>query len=220
MENIRTAVIAGTPVDTKMGVDFLTSKGISAVGFPVSSSMEEQSELQILYPKKLEWEVRKILRQIKSEGIVAAMVYCNSMSATVDMDKLAEEESIIIVTPFTAYRKIAHEYRMIGLMAANNQSLAGIERVIQNENPRCDILGLGALPLTVEIEKGTASEKIVEMFSLINIMDFYSLNKVDAIILGCTHFSYLHEELRKYTDVLIIDPTEMMYESILAVNSK
>ncbi len=31
MENVRVAVIAGTPVDTKMGVDFLASKGICSI---------------------------------------------------------------------------------------------------------------------------------------------------------------------------------------------
>jgi len=52
MKNNIVAVIAGTPVDTKMGVDFLALKGLSASGYPVSSTPEEQSALQILSPKK------------------------------------------------------------------------------------------------------------------------------------------------------------------------
>lgn len=215
MENVRVAVIAGTPVDTKMGVDFLAYKGICAAGYPVSATPEEQSALQILYPMKLEEEVRTILRRIKGIGIETAMVYCNSMSAAVDMDKLAAEEKINIITPFTAYRKIAARYSLVGLMAANNQSAAGIEKVLQNENPECDIFGLGALPLVIEIEKGTAPEKIVENFSLKSIVEFLGANRVEAIILGCTHFPYFHKELEKLTDIIIIDPAELMYESIL-----
>ena len=215
MENVRVAVIAGTPVDTKMGVDFLASKGISASGYPVSSTPEEQSALQILSPLKLEEEVRNILKKIKGLGIDTAMVYCNSMSAAVDMDRLSVEEKINIITPFTAYRKIAARYSLVGLMAANNQSAAGIEKVLQNENPECDVFGLGALPLVIEIEKGTAPEKIVEKFSLKSIMEFFGANRVEAIILGCTHFPYLHKELEKLTDITIIDPAELMYKSIL-----
>lgn len=214
MENVRVAVIAGTPVDTKMGVDFLASKGLCAAGYPVSATPEEQSALQILYPMKLEEEVRTILRRIKGIGIETAMVYCNSMSAAVDMDKLATEEKINIITPFTAYRKIAARYSLVGLMAANNQSAAGIEKVLQNENPECDIFGFGALPLVIEIEKGTAPEKIVENFSLKSIVEFLGANRVEAIILGCTHFPYFHKELEKLTDIIIIDPAELMYESI------
>jgi len=217
MEKVRVAVIAGTPVDTKMGVDFLLSKGLLGAGYPVSSTPEEQSALQILSPMKLEEEVRNILRSIKRLGIGAAMVYCNSMSAAVDMERLAAEEKINIITPFTAYRKIAAQYSLVGLMAANNQSAAGIEKVLQNANPKCDVFGLGALPLVVEIEKGTAPEKIIEKFSLKSIMEFFNANKVEAIILGCTHFPYFHEELGKLTDILIIDPAEIMYESILDV---
>lgn len=47
MKKIQVAVIAGTPVDTKMGVDYLISKGTSVSGYPVSSTPEEQSALQI-----------------------------------------------------------------------------------------------------------------------------------------------------------------------------
>lgn len=36
MENKKIAVIAGTPVDTKMGADFLNSKGLNAFSYPVS----------------------------------------------------------------------------------------------------------------------------------------------------------------------------------------
>jgi len=217
MENVRVAVIAGTPVDTKMGVDFLAVKGLCAAGYPVSATPEEQSALQILYPVKLEEEVRTILRRIKGIGIETAMVYCNSMSAAVDMEKLAAEEKINIITPFTAYRKIAARYSLVGLMAANNQSAAGIEKVLQNENPECDIFGFGALPLVIEIEKGTAPEKIVENFSLKSIVEFFGANSVEAIILGCTHFPYFHKELEKLTDIIIIDPAELMHESILSV---
>lgn len=215
MKNKRVAVIAGTPVDTKMGVDFLAIKGLFASGYPVSSTPEEQSALQILSPMKLEEEVRNILGIVKGEGIDIVMVYCNSMSAAVDMDKLASEENINIITPFTAYRKIAKEYNLVGLMAANNQSAAGIEKVLQNANPKCDVFGLGALPLVVEIEKGTPPEKIVEKFSLKSIMEFFNVNNVGAVILGCTHFPYFKGELEKLTDILIIDPAELMYESIL-----
>jgi Asp/Glu/hydantoin racemase len=217
MENVRVAVIAGTPVDTKMGVGFLASKGLSVSGYPVSATPEEQSALQILSPLKLEEEVRNILRDIKGLGIDTAMVYCNSMSAAVDMDRLAAEEKINIITPFTAYRKIAIRYSLVGLMAANNQSAAGIEKVLQNENPGCDVFGLGALPMVIEIEKGTAPGKIVEKISLKSVMEFFNGNRVEAIILGCTHFPYLHNELEKLTDITIIDPAELMYESIISV---
>ncbi|MEL7598150.1 MAG: Asp/Glu/hydantoin racemase, partial [Clostridiaceae bacterium] len=75
MNSIKVAVIAGTPVDTKMGVDFLRSKGVNALGYPVSSCPEEQSKLQILSPFELEDIIRRMIKRIKYEKIDTIMIY-------------------------------------------------------------------------------------------------------------------------------------------------
>lgn len=48
MKNIKVAVIAGTPVDTQMGVDFLKSKNIDAYPYPVSKNPKEQTVFQTM----------------------------------------------------------------------------------------------------------------------------------------------------------------------------
>ncbi len=215
MNSMKVGVIAGTPVDTQMGVDFLISKGIKAFGYAVSSCPEEQSKVQILSPVELANKIRKIIKKIKYEGIDTIIVYCNSLSAAVDMDKLSIEEDIRIITPLTVYKKIACNYKNIGVLTANNQSSAGIEKVVQSSNLDCNVIGIGILPVVIDIEKGIAAEKIVEKFALKNIMEFYSYVKVDAVILGCTHFPYLHSELKKYSSIPILDPAELMYKMLI-----
>ena len=44
---MKIAVIAGTPVDTQMGVDLLKRKGAEGTGFPVSRTPEEQTAFQV-----------------------------------------------------------------------------------------------------------------------------------------------------------------------------
>lgn len=214
MNSIKVAVIAGTPVDTQMGVDFLMSKGINALGYPVSSCPEEQSKLQILSPFELMDIIRRMIKRIKYEKIDTIMIYCNSLSGAVDMDKLSREEDIRIITPLTVYKKIARNYKNIGVLAANNQSSAGIEKVVQSVNSNCNVIGMGILPVVMDIEKGIPAEKIVQKFSLKNVIEFYNSIKVDALILGCTHFPYLHNELNKYASIPILDPAEVMYKMI------
>ncbi|MCB2293855.1 aspartate/glutamate racemase family protein [Clostridium algoriphilum] len=215
MNNILVAVIAGTPVDTKMGVDFLNSKGIKALGYPVSLCSEEQSKMQILSPFELANKISNIINRIKYENINTVVIYCNSISAAVDMDKLSRKKDIRIITPFDIYKKIACEYHNIGVLSANNQSSAGIEKVIQSVNPDCDVIGLGILPIVVAIEKGISAKEIVDKYALRNVMEFYNSIGVEAIILGCTHFPYLYDQLKKYSDIPIFDPTELMYKMIL-----
>ena len=41
------AVLAGTPVDTQMGVDFLTGAGLSGTAFPLSADPRQQTAFQI-----------------------------------------------------------------------------------------------------------------------------------------------------------------------------
>jgi len=214
MDNIKVAVIAGTPVDTQMGIEFLTSKGIIAQGYSVSTCPEEQSKIQILSPIVLEKILRKIINKIKHEKINTIIIYCNSLSAAVDMDKLSNQEHIRIITPFHIYKKIAGSYNNIGVFTANNQSSAGIEKVIQIVNPNCNVIGIGILPIVVDIEKGIAADEIVEKFALRNLLNFFNVIKVDVIILGCTHFPYLYNELTKYTSTPILDPAELMYKMI------
>jgi glutamate racemase len=215
MKNTKIAIIAGTPVDTKLGVNFLISKGVQAFGYPISSTPEEQSALQILSAETLTEQVRSRIKEIKNDGFETVVIYCNSMSAAVNMDKLSSQEDINIITPYNAYRQIAKKYNLIGLMTANNQSAAGIEKVIQTENPNCNVLGMSILPLVIEIEKDTSSDKIIEKFSLKKLLEFYINNKVEAILLGCTHFPCLKKELEKLTCIPIIDPAELMFKTII-----
>jgi len=218
MDCIKVGVIAGTPVDTQMGVDFLISKGINACGYSVSSCPQEQSKFQILSPFELADNIRKIIRKIKSENINTIIIYCNSLSAAVDMDKLSIEEDIRIITPLNIYKKIACNCKNIGVLTANNKSSAGIEKVVQSVNSDCNVIGIGILPLVIDIEKGISAQKIVENFALRNVMEFYNSIKVDVVILGCTHFPYLYNELKKYTAIPILDPAELMYEMILSIH--
>ncbi|MBM7869006.1 glutamate racemase [Clostridium pascui] len=217
MNSIKVGVIAGTPVDTEMGVEFLVSKGVNALGYPVSLCSEEQSKLQILSPIELTSSIRRIINKIKYEGIDTIIIYCNSLSAAVDMDKLSVEENIRIITPLTVYKNIASEYENIGVITANNQSSAGIEKAIQSVSPNCNVIGIGMLPVVTEIEKGVSAEKIVKKFALRNVMEFFNFIKVDVVILGCTHFPYLYNELKKYASVPILDPAELMYKIICNV---
>ena len=61
-QQIKIGVIAGTPVDTQMGVDFISQKGFQAIGESTASSPKEQNLLQFLGPKKLTQKVISIIK--------------------------------------------------------------------------------------------------------------------------------------------------------------
>ncbi|MEL7564087.1 MAG: aspartate/glutamate racemase family protein [Dehalobacterium sp.] len=218
MSGKKIGVIAGGPVDTQMGVDFLFSKGLDANPYPAAKAAREQIDLQMSSSEVRTNKVREILEQIKSDGMDSVMVYCNSLSATVDMDQLSEELNIKIVTPLHAYQKLALQFCNLGVIAGNSQGLAGIERAILSVNKDCNIIGLSMLPLVLEIEKKTSPQAIIEKLALQTVLKMYQLLEIDALILGCTHFPYLYDELVKHTCIPILNPAELMYQ-LLVQNS-
>jgi glutamate racemase len=214
MDRSGIGIIAGTYVDTQMGVDFFAAKGIVAKGYPVSSSPEEQSNLQILSPNELAEDVRKLVRRIKDEGRDTVIVYCNSLSTAVDFQAISEGEEIRIITPLSAYKSFASKYSFVGLLTANNQTSSGIEKIMLGINPEIDVVGIALLPVVILIEANVPAKAIIEKYALNHIIQFFNTIGADAIILGCTHFPYLSAELKKLTKLPILDPADTMFQML------
>ena len=112
---MKIAVIAGTPVDTQMGIDLIKNHGGEAAGFPVSRTPEEQTAFQVGSPSAREAAVGSILKQIREAGMERVLLYCNSLSAAVDAHALARERGLRIWTPMDVYGEVARRYRRVGV---------------------------------------------------------------------------------------------------------
>ena len=67
MENL-IAVLAGTPVDTQMGVDVLESAGLQALAFPLADNPWEQTAFQISSAEEKRSKVLSVLRDAQAQG--------------------------------------------------------------------------------------------------------------------------------------------------------
>ncbi len=210
------AVLAGTPVDTRMGASFLEEQGQLARSFPISGDPRAQTAFQISPPEEKHRVVREVLESAKAQGCDRVFVYCNSLSAAVDFPALAAETGQRIVTPMDVYRHLAGRYHRLGLVAANAQGLSGIERVLLGANPRLDLLGAAALPVVLAIEAGETPAEVVRRCHLAQLCDWFDRCGMEALLLGCTHFPYIREALLAVTDLPIVDPAEEMLRLLLA----
>lgn len=207
-------VIAGTLIDTQMGVDFLYRNKLQAKGYPVSQTPKEQSRLQLLDKEILYKKVIELVKKAKQDGIRAIFVYCNSLSAAIDMEKVEEEMDIQIITPFTAYEALGKQYKSLMVLAANGQSCGKIEAALEESNKNIRLWSISALPLVEEIEKHLLPEEIYNNYNLKLILMWAEELKVEGIILGCTHFPYLKEVIEKETDITILDPGAIALDKI------
>jgi glutamate racemase len=209
------AVLAGTPVDTQMGVDVLAAANLSGLAFPLASNPWEQTAFQISSPDEKWVKTLHVLHTAQAQGCEKAFVYCNSLSASVDFSALAAETGMKIVTPLDVYRQLAANYQRLGFIAANAQGLAGIEKALLSANPNLELRSAGLLPVVLSIEAGLPPEQLVDQHHLVALVNWFESCGAEALLLGCTHFPYFKEELAQRTLLPLIDPADEMLHLLM-----
>lgn len=212
---MKIAVMAGTPIDSKLGENLLNSYDYNDIVLvPISNNPVEQTTFQSLNDSEREKIIVEIIEQLKEKNCEVIFVYCNSLSSVVDFDRLAIEHNIKIVTPMQMYRNLGLEYKYLAVMAANSHGLTGVENNLYVSNPSLRVLGLSMLELVKAIEEENSPEKIVKDFNFEVLFNYFEQTKVEAVVLGCTHFPYIKKELEKITNLPIIDVGVFMINSM------
>lgn len=211
---MKIGVIAGTPVDTQMGVDYILSKGCDAVGRACSENPEKQTEMQVLHKEELAKLVVKLCNEMISEGASGIFVNCNSLSGAIDLNYVRANLSVKVVTPLDVYAECASSFKSLSVIAANGQSLAAIEKVIMSKNSSCLVFGAGILPLVIAIEAGKNPHEIYNDLKIKLLTDSLVAMGCDALVLGCTHFPYVLEDIENNITVPVINPSDRMLEML------
>lgn len=213
----RIAVLAGTPIDTQMGVELFKEKGLKVFRqVSISDNPEEQTLFQLSPPETRYAIIEKTLSRLNAEGCEAVFVYCNSLSASVDFEKLSKFIKIKIVTPLMVYKEWAKKYRKLAVISANAQGGSGIEEVMLHSNPKLRILSLSMLSLVEEIEQKKEPQSIVEGHHLQAMLNFFKANKAEALIMGCTHFPYLWQVMKQDSPLPLLNPVDQMFNILLS----
>ena len=149
-------------------------------------------------------------------GCGSAFIYCNSLSGSADFPALSRELGLRIVTPMDAYGKIARQYRRLAVIAYNGQALAGIDTAMVRANPGIILLPAGTPTVTLDIEQGLDPDEIIRRSHIDALARWFNACGCEALVLGCTHFPYVADALRAYTDLPLLDPAEEMLRLLLA----
>ena len=210
------AVLAGTPVDTQMGADVLAAHGISALNCPVSRHPLEQAAFQVKSRDEKHAVLTSIIRNAMDRGCGSAFIYCNSLSGAFDFEPYCKERGVRVYTPLQVYRSLGREHKRIGVVAANNLSAYNIEKNLMMTNDSIYVVGSGNMAMVHEIEANTPPAEIVEKLGLKDFLHYVEACGSECLVLGCTHFPYLKEELAKYSNIPLIDPADEMFDKMLS----
>ena len=202
---MRIAVMAGTPMDTKLGVDLLNKNGFNqTISVPISKNPVEQTTFQALEDEEREQYIRSVIDELKND-IDAVFVYCNSLSSVVNFDSLQEEYRLPMITPMQMYRTLGVEHNYLAVMAANSHGLTGVENNLYIANPNLKVFGVTMLELVKAIETGKPQEEIIKQFDFHSLFHYFESTEIEAVVLGCTHFPYVKTELEQLSNIPIID---------------
>lgn len=223
----RTAVIAGTPVDTQMGVDYINGKNEEAGALitephycPVAEDCDAQVRFQYSSPEAKRAKIDGIFDAEISEGVHDFFIYCNSLSGAFDFDNYAKEKTaetgveIRVYTPLQVYRELGRKYNRLGVMSANNLSAFGIEQNLIAANKDIYMIGTGNMAIVSAIEKGLPPEQIISDCGLDHLVRYFEACGCEALVLGCTHFPYFKEELAGISSLPLIDPADEMFRAM------
>lgn len=227
---MKVAVFAGTPVDTEMGVELLKQRGYETLSYPMASTPQEQTLMQYYSQEELEKLFFSGVQEAIDNNVEAIFIYCNSLSVAVNYNKISQELQIPIITPIESYQNIAQEYSSVALLAANSFSAYRIDELLRKANPHLHTVTFGMMNLVEAIERGECAEKIMEKLHLRGLLNYLAGivqegDKIEAVLLGCTHFPYMMEEFQRILweqqsggKVLhICNPAEEMLERLAKV---
>lgn len=151
--------------------------------------------------------IKTLLHKHKLEAIVIA---CNSASTAV-LDYLRSCFDIPFVGVVPAIKPAAElsKRKNIGLLATEGTiQRAYTEQLIQQFANDCDVKKMGS-QLLVQLAERKLSGEVIKDQELLSIVEPLVSANVDVIVLGCTHFPWFKQELRRiYPAILWLDSGE------------
>ncbi|WP_462323715.1 aspartate/glutamate racemase family protein [Desulfoplanes sp.] len=201
---MKIAVIAGTRYDTALGCSILERSGILCHPVPMARTPEEQNLLQYKDSPGLQKKVEDAVSRLERKGFTGVMVFCNSLAACLDLERLRQTTPLDIVTPLDVYERLARQWDRIFLITANGHTLADIERLLLSRNPAISISGFSSLGFVKLIEQ-EPPDRAFEEFPFAELVSMALRQDNQAIVLGCTHLTGVFPHIREISPLPVID---------------
>lgn len=153
---------------------------------------------------------RQIIHFLKTKGVKAIVIACNTASALA-LDVVREESDIPIigvVEPGARAALSVTETKKIGVIGTEATVRSAMyEKIMEEIDPKVSVTAK-ACPLFVPlVEEGFTKHRVTE-----EIIEYYldsmKHSDIDALILGCTHYPLLRSKIREYVGekITLVNP--------------
>lgn len=165
----------------------------------------------------------KIADFLLKKGCKIILIACNSASS-VAYDLMCEyvgkkAKVIDVINPTIQFIQAAYKNQKIGLIGTKKTVESGVyAEKVQNLNQNISLSSLATPLLVPMIEEGFHNNKISQEI-ISNYLSDESLQEIDALILGCTHYPIIKQEIGEYyqkksEQVQVIDAAETIAKEL------
>lgn len=150
---------------------------------------------------------------LKTKDVKMMVIACNTITATCldDLRKRFPDTPIVgIISP--AAKKVSEvcdETNNIGIIATKVTIASGdYEKKIKTLNPKLKVYSKAAPAFVPLIEEGIIDNEIMNLTIKYYLDDFIEENQIDTLVLGCTHYPIIRENiLNLYPNLKVINPS-------------
>lgn len=177
------------------------------------------------YGSKAPSTIRKFAAEIsdfliETQDVKMIAIACNTVSA-VALEELRKRRpgvpflGIIAPASNTVAKTCSPDSR-IGIIGTRATIASGVyPGKILALNPELSIFQQSCPVLVPLIEEGIAQTEIVDLSIRYYLDSFITENRIDTLVLGCTHYPLIRDHIaRLYPGLRIIDPSEEMLQSV------
>ncbi|MFC4892697.1 glutamate racemase [Pseudofrancisella aestuarii] len=154
----------------------------------------------------------QIVNFLLEQNVKAIVIACNTITAAAEetIKNISKDISVINVIKPTV-NKVVKDYKTLGLIATEFTVNSSVyPKVIHSYNKDIVIYSQACSSIVPKIELGILQG--VELEEMVNnCLKFLNSKDIEALILGCTHYSLIKNVISRYVrkNTTIIDPAEL-----------
>lgn len=154
------------------------------------------------------------------ENVKMIVIACNTVSSTCLAELQQKYPGIpilgIIEPTAEIVAKTCSVNNQIGIIGTKvTIKSKAYENLIHNRNSRLNLYMAPCPTFVPLIEEGIIQNEIMDLSIRYHLDHFISYNKIDTLVLGCTHYPLIRRNLEKiYPGLRIIDPSEEIVQDI------
>lgn len=150
----------------------------------------------------------KMLRFLRDNGVKCVVIACNTVSSIVDRLRPDFDLPIFSIIEEAAKYVIREKLSAVGLIATEFTVASGkYTELIHQGSPECKVVAKGSPLLAALVDHGNFNQKDIDREIITQVDNILTREKVENLILGCTHHPIVEENFRKcYPSMRLINP--------------